>query len=395
MARFTIYRSSDSGAPVLTGEVGKLVALLDACLVNGYTASVTSITRSVATATVTVPVPHNLITGDSITIAGAAQTDYNITAVVTVTSAVTFTYTVGGTPATPATGVITYLRIAAGWTKAFTGTNKASFKQGSGSNGFYVRVQDDAAVTAKESRTTGYETMSDVDTGTGPFPTAAQGVGGVAMVVARKSATADATARNWILVADSRTFYLFVLTGDVANTYYSMWFGEFYSLLPSDGFRVGIAARTTENSSSSAVEKLVSIRSQLSEVCGNWIARGHNGTGGSVEIGKHSDLAKSGANSSSLFGIVPYTNPANGAFYVSRIWIHDPTTTPVGGLRGRMRGFWLWLHAITAVTDGDVLTGSGELAGKTFLVIKQTGNADGSGNFGIFTIETSSTVETN
>jgi hypothetical protein len=35
----TIYRSTDASAPVLTGEVGKLVALLDACLVNGYGAN--------------------------------------------------------------------------------------------------------------------------------------------------------------------------------------------------------------------------------------------------------------------------------------------------------------------------------------------------------------------
>lgn len=36
MATPTVYRSTDASAPVLTGEVGKLVALLDACLVNGY-----------------------------------------------------------------------------------------------------------------------------------------------------------------------------------------------------------------------------------------------------------------------------------------------------------------------------------------------------------------------
>jgi hypothetical protein len=31
-----VYKSSDASAPVLTGAVGSLVALLDACLVNGY-----------------------------------------------------------------------------------------------------------------------------------------------------------------------------------------------------------------------------------------------------------------------------------------------------------------------------------------------------------------------
>jgi hypothetical protein len=36
MATPTIYRSTDASAPVLTGEVGKLIALLKACLVDGY-----------------------------------------------------------------------------------------------------------------------------------------------------------------------------------------------------------------------------------------------------------------------------------------------------------------------------------------------------------------------
>jgi hypothetical protein len=33
---WTLYRSTDPDAPVLTGQAGKLVAVLDACLVNGY-----------------------------------------------------------------------------------------------------------------------------------------------------------------------------------------------------------------------------------------------------------------------------------------------------------------------------------------------------------------------
>jgi hypothetical protein len=33
---WTVYRSTDASAPVLTGEAGKLIAVLDACLVDGY-----------------------------------------------------------------------------------------------------------------------------------------------------------------------------------------------------------------------------------------------------------------------------------------------------------------------------------------------------------------------
>lgn len=69
-------------------------------------AAISSITRSSSTATVTTSTAHNLVTGDYVTISGAAQTEYNVTAQITVTSTTTFTYTVSGTPATPATGTI-------------------------------------------------------------------------------------------------------------------------------------------------------------------------------------------------------------------------------------------------------------------------------------------------
>jgi hypothetical protein len=70
------------------------------------TQTVTSITRSGSTATAT-RTAHGYSTGDFIKIAGAAQPEYNGDFYVTVTGANTFTYTVTGTPATPATGTIT------------------------------------------------------------------------------------------------------------------------------------------------------------------------------------------------------------------------------------------------------------------------------------------------
>lgn len=66
----------------------------------------TSITRSGATATVTVPSAVNWQTGTSVTVSGATQTEYNGTFVITVTDSTHFTFTVSGTPATPATGSI-------------------------------------------------------------------------------------------------------------------------------------------------------------------------------------------------------------------------------------------------------------------------------------------------
>jgi hypothetical protein len=68
--------------------------------------SVTQITRSGSTATVTHN-SHGLATDDWVRIKGANQPEYNIVAQITVTNENTYTYTVSGTPTTPATGTIT------------------------------------------------------------------------------------------------------------------------------------------------------------------------------------------------------------------------------------------------------------------------------------------------
>lgn len=69
--------------------------------------SLTGIVRTASTATATAAAAHGLVSGDRVTIAGAAQTDYNGTFTVTVTTTTAFTYTVANTPATPATGTLT------------------------------------------------------------------------------------------------------------------------------------------------------------------------------------------------------------------------------------------------------------------------------------------------
>lgn len=328
MAQFTIYQNTDGSAPALDGTVGSLVALLDACLVNGYGA-----------------------------------------------------------------------KVAAGWTKPFTGTNKAAFKQGAGSNGMYLRVQDDApgAGGAKESRITGYEAMTTVDAGTNVFPSAAQGVGGIAMLVSRKSGSADATARDWIVIADSRTVYVLVKSevavGSPGN-YYAFGFGEFFSFQLNDPYRVFILGRVLENTNSTASEVFTRFDGLISTgTTGHFMPRGHNGTYGPIDLSKTSDFVKNGSTGTGS-GVVPYTNPSDGGLYLAPFWISDPTTAPVNGLRGRFRGIWLFLHPVASVNDRDTVSGgaSGELTGKTFLFIK---TCPSSGGDGIGVIETSNTVETN
>lgn len=69
---------------------------------------ISSITRSGTTATVTTTPPHGFATGQIIDIRGVTETAYNGGYLITVTGANTFTYTVSGSPSTPATGSFKY-----------------------------------------------------------------------------------------------------------------------------------------------------------------------------------------------------------------------------------------------------------------------------------------------
>jgi hypothetical protein len=93
------------GSKRLTDTIGTTGAPLTLDFTLGTDVSVTSITRASTTATVTATA-HGFTTGDQVNIRGAAETDYNGDFIVTVTDANTFTYTVSGSPATPATGTI-------------------------------------------------------------------------------------------------------------------------------------------------------------------------------------------------------------------------------------------------------------------------------------------------
>ena len=76
------------------------------------TFTLTTLTRSGATATATTNKAHGYATGDYVTIAGAVQSAYNGKVKITVTSTTTFTFAVTGSPATPATGAVTVVYVS-------------------------------------------------------------------------------------------------------------------------------------------------------------------------------------------------------------------------------------------------------------------------------------------
>ncbi|MGV0949345.1 MAG: hypothetical protein ACOYB3_01645 [Azonexus sp.] len=331
MAQFTVYSSSDTGAPTCTGEVGSLVALLDACLVNGYGA-----------------------------------------------------------------------KAAAGWTKPYTGANKAVFKQGAGSCGFYLRVQDDAPGTggAREARITGYEVMTDVDTGVNSFPMAISGQGlnsgAIAAHNARKSDTADAVTRPWYVFADSMTVYFWASPSYPTIIHnLSLWgFGDFYSYAPgtTDAYRCFLAGHDREQAPALQQDYGATLaRGTLAP--GTWlratsalnpvVARPYGGIGYSTVFSTMGDYT-TGNLEAYCAGNVQCPNPANGGVHLNRWRVAMPGNFQI---RGTMRGFYQWGHSINDIDSGTTFNGSGEFAGKTFMAVKTV--------FGCPIFEISDTLDTN
>ena len=262
---------------------------------------------------------------------------------------------------------------AAGWTIAQTTTNKRDYQQGGASNKMILSVNDDGPGTAvgQEARFTGFVTSTGLGTGTGQFP--------AANLFIRKSveATGGSTTRQWVCIADTRTVYMFIFTVDTPGTALAFGFGDIYSYASGDTLKCGIWGRTTEASGTASVDSLDKLAASFAAIGGNYLASSYTGLGGPINSGKIGDSGKGSATT--LSGSVGFPNAPDGGLYLSRVFVLEPTGAYV---RGYMRGFYHLLHAISNVNDGDTFSGSGYYAGRTFMVVKQSGNS------GAYVIET-------
>jgi hypothetical protein len=171
----TVYKSTDPGAPALTGQAGSLRDVLRAVLVTGYGSG-----------------------GDA--------------------------------------------KAGAGWTEPFSGTNVSAFRNSAVTGtGGYLRVDDTSTYAGSNARSAlmrAYEVMTDVDTGTGPTPTAAQVASGL---LVPKSKTLDSTSRAWVVIANERFFYLFTDAGATASgwvnvAHFPFFAGDLISRKPGDAY---------------------------------------------------------------------------------------------------------------------------------------------------------------
>lgn len=369
-----VYKSSDLGAPTLNGLAGQLLVVLDAVFQNGYgSVGVSSITRTGATATVVTSAPHGLSTGDSATIGGADQADYNIDAVVTVLSSVSFSYAVVNSPVTPATGTITSKRSPAGFTKVYSGTNKAVYRSNDVTgNRRYLRVLDDGGGTggSQEARLFGYESMTDVDNGTNPFPTAAQSSFGY---VLRKSSTTDAVAKTWVIITDGKFVYFMVqhantsLLMDNTSAPFGALFGDFISYKPGDAWATLITGSSAQAATSSPYNGTIASRSNISAVS----------SFASSLVAARSFTAVAGARYVGLFGtglapncfgsvaILSYPHLVDNGLYLVPIAVTQDSPSVI---RGRLPGAYEGMHG-RALNNMDVVEDVQGLPGRKFMCL--------------------------
>lgn len=344
-----LLRSTDVGAPTLSGTVGTLLDVLDACLVDGYNSkSIQSITRSGSTATVTFATAHNYA-ADGLTkvqISGAGQTEYNGIFKISNVTTTTFDITVTGTPATPATGTITSKVAPLGWGRPFTRTANKGVYRSSETTGtrFYLRVVDDGSSTngARNARLRGYETMTDVDTGTGLFPTDLQVSGGLWF---GKSNTLDVTAKSWVLAGDGFEFFLFyTYSSSYPSTYRCFHFGDVASEQASDPYGCLIYGSSAENSAAlpeTSDNAHFVVSNAATALAGHYLARSFTGIGASIAAGKVGLNYNFGNLQPMGVANMPYPAGNNNGLYIAPIFVIEPSTPLV---RATLKGLYAPLH---------------------------------------------------
>lgn len=201
------FRSDMVGAPVLNGTAGSMLAVLSACLVDGFDVkAATSLVVAGGVATLSFAGSHSAVVDSVVLVSGVTGplTALNGEQKVMTVGAGFVKFATAAADGTAA-GTVSFKVAAAGWLKPFVGTNIAAFKSADpAGTGMSLRVDDTGDLMC---RVVGYESMTDVNTGLGAFPSAAQMSGGGYWT---KSGSANAAPVMWVLIADGRKLILHV-----------------------------------------------------------------------------------------------------------------------------------------------------------------------------------------
>lgn len=251
MSNDVIYLSSgQSGAPAIGGTAGSLISWLVTVLTTGYgfvqlesvvvSDGVATATRSAGHGFTNITSKSAIVLGPVVAISGATPAGLNGNKRITVLSTTTFTFEAPGVSDGVATGTIIANMPPLGWELVWNTGTKAVFRNTAGT-GMYLRFTDDGTFdSGKVARVTGFESMTDVDTGAGQFPPPASGQRYIPKYD-------SSTAMAWRVIGDAKRFWIF-------NAYYSnrgYWpgfFGDLISFVPGDAYHFILAGDTAPTS---------------------------------------------------------------------------------------------------------------------------------------------------
>ena len=222
------FHSNMLGAPVLRGEAGALIELLDACLINGFSPRTPdSITVASGVATVALSTGNPYEKHAVIKITGASVAALNDEWRISAAAASSLTFLCPGVPDGAVTGA-SIIRAGAGWEKPFTDTQKAVYRSLHPlASGVCLRIDD---TDARYPRVRGYEDMTGINTGTNPFPTFAQRSADTYLW--GKSDVATTSPRRWSLIGDG--LFMWFLPDWSSNTPSPAPLHRFGDFLPYD-----------------------------------------------------------------------------------------------------------------------------------------------------------------
>lgn len=273
-AAVKIIKSTQTNAPQITGLANSLNPVLYAALCTGFNSvTLTSLTVSSNIATGTTASPHGFGVNDTVQISGANQSvfnnDFEIDSVPTTTS---FTFPLITNTAT-ATGTITCKISPLGWNRPDSSGNLSIYQSADVlSSKCFFKIDDSAGVTAA---LTAYEYMSSVNSGSGASPT----------VYINKSSAASSATRAWIIIGNSKCFYLFIERNASYPNYEISFIGDINSLIPNDPWRFAIGACSVNSSYNGVGNASVGMNTSNATVTGNYLMRAAHGFGGSVSFG--------------------------------------------------------------------------------------------------------------
>lgn len=374
------YSSLMSSAPSLSNAAGSLINVLDAVLVNGFgTANVQSLVVAAGVATVTWAAPHTYVTDSVALFAGATPGGLNGEKRVTVTGANTVTFPAAGIPDGAATGAITSKVAALGWTKLYTGANLAVYKPTAPeATGCVLRVDDTGTTVA---RVRGYEAMSDVNTGTGLFPTLGQQAApGLWWAKAN-----TATARQWRIIGDDRGFYFAPKCSDTSEFTGVHYFGDLISLRGSDPYACVLEAHSGDRSSTSSTNEDLSCNDNSLTQPGCYVARLYSGLGGAVQgFTAFPSIVSTATLFSGSTSWPLYPSPVDNGLHVSQLMcLHSAALNT--GPRGFFPGcYGSMQQASASMSTDDNVDGVAAMAGKRLKAVRIGATAPGAGSAVLF-----------